>query len=100
MAHEWPMLEGLVGGTKAMRDAGRKFLPQFPKESPDSYRNRLNTATLFPAFARTCGVMAAKPLARPINIMDVPAEFDDWFDDIDRSGTDLHGFCSRLLFDC
>ena len=100
MAAEWPMLEALVGGTKAVRDAGKLFLPQFPKETGDSYNSRLKTATLFPAFARTCGVMAAKPLARPIGIEGLPTEFEPWLEDIDRAGTDIHGFSSQILFDC
>lgn len=100
MAHEWPMLDALVGGTRAMRCCGKLFLPQFPKESQDSYTNRLATATLFPAFARTCGVMAAKPLARPISIEGIPAEIEQLLESVDRAGTELHGVASQLLFDC
>ena len=100
MAQEWPMIDALVGGTHTIRGQANRFLPKFPKEGEDSYKSRLGTATLFPAFSRTCSVMAAKPLARPIQIEALPAEFEPWLEDIDRQKTNLHGFVSQTLLDC
>lgn len=100
MAKEWPMLDALVGGTHAMRAAGNIFLPKWPAEDQASYNARLATATLFPSFSRTSGVMAAKPLARPITLDKIPAEFEEWLENIDLAGTNLHGFVSQIMLDC
>lgn len=99
MAMSWPMIESLLGGTASMRAAGTTYLPQWPKESDDSYKTRLSTATLFPAFPHTCAVMAAKPFARSIAIDEttVPETVRALFDDIDMMGTDLQPFCADLM---
>ena len=73
MAREWPAIDALMGGTSAMRAAGRTFLPQQPREDSEDYRYRLDCATLFPAFARTVGVMAGKPFSKQVQLAeDVP----------------------------
>lgn len=64
MAAHWPKIEALLGGTSAMRKAKETYLPKQPAESDDDYAYRLSTSTLFPAFERTCGVMAASPLPK------------------------------------
>ena len=52
MATAWAIAEALLGGTAAMRTQRDAYLPKWPSEEPESYRARLATATLFPAFAR------------------------------------------------
>ena len=47
-----------MGGTTAMRAAKDAYLPKQPREDQQDYDYRLKTSTLFPAFARTVGVMA------------------------------------------
>lgn len=99
MAESWPMIDALVGGTGAMRKAGKAFLPQFPAEPDASYKARLSCATLFPAFSRTAEVLAAKPLSKPIDL-DGCDQLEDLFDDIDREGSTLHGYASNLMLNC
>jgi len=41
MARRWALPQILMQGTLAMRDAGRQYLPQYPKESDDRYQTRL-----------------------------------------------------------
>ena len=48
MAQAWPVVDALVGGTAAMRAAGKKFLPKFPAEDEEFYMDRLNASVLFP----------------------------------------------------
>ncbi len=99
MAGNWPMIDALLGGTAAMRAAGETFLPKWPKESDDSYKARLGSATLFPAFLRTATVMATKPFARPMMIDEgtIPAKVRDLFGDVDMLGTDLQPFAADLM---
>ena len=100
MAKAWPMIDALVGGTGAMRAAGKAFLPQFPAESDTSYKTRLSTATLFPAFSRTSEVLAAKPLSKAINLDGVPTDILDLLENIDGEGSTLHSFASALMLEC
>lgn len=101
MAEHWCMIAALSGGTHEMREAGKRFLPAWPAEDDASYKTRLATATLFPAFARTASVMAAKPFVRPLNWKsDPPARVAELFDDIDLLGSDLQGYAYSLMGQC
>lgn len=98
MAENWPIATALLGGTKAMRAAGQKFLPKWPNEDGESYQARLDTATLFPAFSRTLGVMAGKPFAKALTFSDdVPEQIKQWCDDANLEGRNLHTFASEML---
>jgi hypothetical protein len=97
MAEAWPMIDALVGGTGAMRAAGKAFLPQFPAEPDASYKARLSTATLFPAFARTAEVLAAKPLSKAITLDGVPPDIEALLEDVDGEGSTLHAYFALLM---
>ncbi len=98
MAAEWPMLEALMAGTRAMRTAGEKLMPRFTLEHPEDYKARLSVATLFPAFRRTVSVMTGKPFAKPLNLSDdTPAQIKDWSTDIDNEGVNLHAFAAEMF---
>src|SRR5579872_6552036 len=94
---EWTMLDALMGGTAAMRQAGKAYLPTWPNEPPESWQARCDTATLFPAFRRTVSVMAGKPFAKESVISDAPPDIEAWSDNIDRTGTNLHTFAAEML---
>ncbi|WP_429499388.1 DUF4055 domain-containing protein [Robbsia andropogonis] len=97
MSENWPLIDALMGGTSAMRAAGKTYLPQWPNEDQDAYNARLKTATLFPAYSRTIEVLTGKPFARPLTITDdVPERIKGWCDDIDLQGRNLHAFAAAL----
>ena len=100
MAAEWPILDGLSGGTRAMRRAGRALLPQFPAEEDAAYQTRLNTAVLTNFFGRTCAVMAAKPFSQAVGHARVASAVAEFLPDIDGQGTEFPGFCETLLRGC
>src|SRR6185312_4110411 len=100
MAQVWPVIDALVGGTLAMRKAGKKLLSQWPKEDDSSYKERLETAVLFGAFSRTTDVLAAKPFARPLQIEGVSSAIEEFYPNIDMEGTDLHAFCGHAMLAC
>ena len=98
MSHDWPLLAALTTGTSAMRAAGPRFLPKWPKEDDASYSARLATAVLFPAFKYTISVMASKPFTRPMNWgTEPPAQLLELLDDVDRQGTNIHAFAAGIL---
>nr|WP_240156044.1 DUF4055 domain-containing protein [Pantoea formicae] len=98
MAGCWPMITALLGGTAAMRLAGKTFLPRWPNEEDAFYKNRLAVATLFPAFSRTVEVLSGKPFPRPVTWDEkvVPARIREMFTDIDLQGTNLHSFLADI----
>lgn len=98
MAANWPIIDALMGGTAAMRRAGRSFLPQWPNEEDASYNQRLATATLFPAFSRTVGVMAGKPFSKQVTLGEnTPERIVELCQDIDGEGRSLHVFAADLM---
>ena len=98
MTKAWAVIDPLVGGTQAMRDAGQALLPQQPREDDDDYKYRLSTATLFPAYQRTCTVMAGKPFSKQMTVNeDVPAKVKALLPDIDGQGRSVHAFASQLF---
>jgi hypothetical protein len=97
MAQDWPLIDALMGGTRAMRAAAQAYLPQWPNEDDASYKARLSTATLFPAFQRTVSVMTGRPFSKPITIEeDVPARIAAWLENVDLQNRNLHTFASEL----
>lgn len=98
LAQNWPIAESLLGGTAAMRKAGTTFLPKWPGEEKESYEARLATATLFPAFGRTLGVMSGKPFSKQITLgEDTPAKIKTWCEDVDLQGNSLHTFAAMMM---
>lgn len=98
MQADWAVIDALLGGTPAMRAAGKKYLPQQPRESDDDYEYRKATSTLFPAFERTLAVMAGKPFSKEITVADsVPGDVQALLPSIDDKGTSLHAFAFRAF---
>lgn len=101
MSGNWPLIKALMGGTLQMRANGKTYLPQWPNESTDSYRARLATATLYPAFKRTAKVLASKPFSKALTLSDnVPARIVPWLDDADLQGRNLQAFLFEVMKDC
>lgn len=95
LAREWPMLAALQEGTAAMRRAAKLYLPQWPAEEDTAYTARLNTATLFPAYRRTVGVMSGKPFSKALAVNDAPAQMLTWAENIDLQGVNLHSWAAE-----
>lgn len=97
MQADWAVIDALLGGTPAMRKAGKTYLPQQPRESDDDFKYRLSTSTLFPAFERTLAVMAGKPFSKKVTPSDVPQPILDLLPSIDDKGSSLHTFAFRAF---
>ncbi len=80
----------VYGGTLVMRSKGRAYLPQFPAEEDDAYRDRLNSAVLFNAFRRSVkGLVGMIFRKAPKLGDDVPAKIKDDAENIDNAGRHL-----------
>ena len=66
MQPDWDLTRALLGGTKAMRASGVRYLPKWPLETQQDYDCRLDVAVLFPAYQRTIKTLSAKPFSKPL----------------------------------
>jgi hypothetical protein len=98
MADERALIATLMAGTDAMRKAGVRLLPKAPAESLDAYNYRLAVSVLYNGMRRTVETLAGKPLAEPLKFGDnVPQQIQDWCDDVDLQGRDLHAFAHAVF---
>ena len=98
MRQDWAIVDALMGGTRAMRKAGKKFLPQWPKEESDVYSARLSTSTLLPALSETVQNMTGRVFADPITLTeDVPDQIREMAEDFDLQGNNLQVWAQSLF---
>jgi hypothetical protein len=98
MEQDWSLARALLGGTRAMREAGVKYLPKWPNEDQAAYDCRLATAVLFPAYQRTVSTLTGKPFSKAITIgEDVPPQIVEWLQDVDLQGRNLDAFAADLM---
>lgn len=89
----WAIVDPLMGGTQAMRAAGKALLPQYPAEKDDAYAERLKLSTLLPAYAETVGNNTSRVFAEPLQLgEDVPEPIKALCADIDLGGNDLNSW--------
>lgn len=92
----WEQMDAVLGGTAAMRAAGRKYLAQHPGEPNERYWKRLQGSTLWNQLELTLGGWVGRPFRDPLELNDdVPQEVQALEDDIDRQGTNLDAFCRK-----
>lgn len=90
MREDWRIIAPLMGGTKAMRAAGKALLPQFPAEEDEVYKQRLALSTLLPAYSETIENNTSRVFAEPLQLGDdVPDGVRELCDDIDLAGNSL-----------
>lgn len=101
MAADWSMVDALMDGTSAMRAGGKTWLPKWPKESDEAYKERLGTAVLHPVFKRTVLVNASRPFSRSVTVGDnTPPKIVEWMQDIDLHGTAFSAFALQIMTAC
>lgn len=98
MSKNWHLTASLRGGTPAMREAGRLYLPQEPAESDAAFKNRLARAVLTNFYKKTADKLVGKPLKKAIIAgEDIPADVLAHWDDIDNQGTNMDVFARNVL---
>lgn len=90
----------LMGGTEAMRAAGKKFLPMEPAESQGAYDARLARTFLFNGFGETVKDLVGRVFATEIKLgTDIPADIVTWAKNADMAGRDLNVFAKDTFQD-
>lgn len=90
----------LMGGTEAMRKAGKTYLPQEPAEPETGYKDRLARTFLFNGYRKTVKDMSGKVFAKPVQLGDdVPEKLKEYAENIDLTGQGLNNFAYQV-FEC
>lgn len=92
MATRWKKITALLGGTQAMREHDRDFLPQEPAESDTAYENRRARSVLFNMFEKALDSMTGRPFAKAIDLNDYSDGMKELADNIDLQGNNLDVF--------
>jgi len=100
MSKAWRLPETLLGGTQAMRDASKDYLPQEEAEKFANYKQRVARSFLFNAYQDTTTKLVAKPFSKPVTVQgdNLPDFVERIEADADLTGNDLTQF-GRELFD-
>jgi len=96
MVPYWVKTAAIMGGTAAMRESGKTFLPQFPHESNKDYELRLGNAKFTNIFADIVDTLAAKPFEQEITVSD-EGDLKDLLEDIDGQGSHIHVFAGKVF---
>ena len=97
MSPRWNLIETLLGGTEAMREAGEAYAPMHPEETSDGYNERIQSAVLLNMVEQSLDTLAGKPFCEDINLNDdVPdAIRETVLDDVDLQGNNFDVFARR-----
>lgn len=100
MSIEWRLVDALLGGTRAMRDAKEKWLPKHEEESSKGYEARLAKGFLFEAFADAVERVVAKPFSKDVVIKgDLPELLEPLRDNADQCGRNFTQFAKDVFND-
>lgn len=99
MQDYWTTVSDILGGVKAMRRAGKKYLPQFPNESAGNYKHRLRNSKFTNIFRDITENLASKPFTKEVSLANdkVPERIKRIVEDVDRAGNHLHVFASEVF---
>lgn len=92
MREDAALPKALMGGTKAMREAGEVYLPKMRQEDGVTYANRLRITTLRNFYRQAILSLAGKLMRNGLKLDSSsahkgPAEMADWMLDMDNQGT-------------
>lgn len=68
MQEAWELILDIDGGTRGMREARTRRLPQKSLEPDESYNERLGQTLLYPGFSDAIRKLKSKPFAKPVTI--------------------------------
>jgi hypothetical protein len=100
MIDYWCMVDSILGGAPAMREAGIKYLPRFQNEKAtkdadgnayDPYEQRRRHAPFTNIYADNSRNLASKPFAKELKLKDgAPAQYSKLGENIDGQGNSFH----------
>lgn len=92
----WRLIEQLALGTLGMQAAGKRYLPQEPAETEESYKARLVRSVCPPYFLRLEQMLAGILTRKPVRLENVPDLVQQHLYDVDLNGSDLNVYLQEL----
>lgn len=91
----------LMRGSKGMREAGRRFLPQMPKETEEIYSVRLMRTVLNNQFRKAVQSHSSRIFSEVVTVKgdNIPEGILSFIQDVDGQETTLHDFAKSLYED-
>jgi hypothetical protein len=100
MYKKWELPLSLMGGTKAMRQAGHLFLPQHPAENSRVYQERARKTVLRNYFRKTVHKLVGQIFANPLKASaDMPEVIATYLKNVDLTGRGLNSFAQSWFED-
>ena len=99
MAAEWALARALLGGTPAMRTAGKTYLPTHEGEEDDQYKARLGCTFLLNEFERGVLNASAKPFSQDVSFETRDNDLALIAQDVDLMGRSLSVFARSFFED-
>lgn len=102
----WTLVNDIVVGAQAVRDAGVKYLPKFPNETKEDYDYRLQQAQFTNIYRDIVEALASKPFEEEVRLIEgegtkaktIPEEISNFIEDVDGSGNNLTVFAADTFF--
>ena len=86
----WGLIEDLIAGSYEIRRRHRRYLPQEPRETDESYDNRLARSVCPPYFLRLERMLGGMLTRKPVRLTDVNDAVREQLFDVDLQGNDLN----------
>ena len=101
MQPRWELINALAGGTYRLHQEGRKWLPQEPRESDESYLTRLRSSVCPPYLMKMEAMLAGMITRKPIRLDRVSDVITEHLYDVDLQANDLqvwaYNFCRTVI---
>ncbi|AMG94319.1 DUF4055 domain-containing protein [Citrobacter amalonaticus] len=98
MVEAWDINDALMGGTLEMRRQGEVYLPKWPNEDPEGYKERLRVATLLPAYEESIKQNTGRVFAEPTVLsQDTPDQIKTLAENIDMEGSRLDVWAQQFF---
>jgi hypothetical protein len=100
MVDDWTLIADIRAGWRAIKAAGRKYLPKYSKESDKAYALRLDSTPWRPEFVDALRNLCSKPFTKEVALQgEVAPPIKDLAEDIDGCGNSLHAFAHSTFTD-
>ena len=103
MVPYWDMTDDIVEGYDAVKNAGKKYLPQFVDEEKEDYDLRLELTKFTNVYRDIVEGLAAKPFEEEITFIEgdgkkTPEELKEFAENVDGAGNNMTVFASLTMF--
>ncbi len=101
MKPKWDIVDDVMGGNEAIKDAGDTYLPRMEgeKSDSDSYEARLQRSLFTNYYKDTLTLLMGKVFKKPVSFGDSMAQpYIDYSEDIDLHGRNLQRYLQKVFF--